>query len=115
MVLMTESRRIAAYIKQIAMKVRAKEAEMLRGDPDRLAALDARPDVELVAKWAWTSAIVGAITTFGIGVALNLLENLVPLFVYSLLWLLLKLVVLSVLLMFAAAAWLTFKPPQMLD
>ncbi|HEY9791416.1 MAG TPA: hypothetical protein V6D22_13515 [Candidatus Obscuribacterales bacterium] len=97
------------------MKVRAKEAEMLRGNLEQLAALDAQPDVEVVAKWAWTSAIVGAITVFGIGVSLNLFQNLVPLFVYSFLWLILKLAVLSVLLMFSAAAWLTFKPPHMLD
>ena len=88
---------------------------MLRGKPDQLAALDARPDVELVAQWAWTSAIVGAITVFAIGVALNLLQSLVPQFVYSFLWLLLKLAMLSVVLMFGTAAWLTFKPPQMLD
>jgi hypothetical protein len=102
---------IKAYIKQIAAIVRVREANILRGRPEALVALEHRSDVELVTRWAWTSAIVGAIATFLIApFVLSALYRLLPTIIYDLLWFLLKVVMGCVMLMFAAAAWLTFKP-----
>ena len=105
---------VTAYIKKMAHTLRAREADMLRGKPDLLSALDHQSDIELVTRWAWTSAIVGALISFvGIPLVLNIFDHIVPLIIYQFLWLLLKLSMLFVLLMFGAAVWLTLKPPQM--
>jgi hypothetical protein len=102
---------INGYIKRVASTVRAREADILRGNPDALAALERRSDVEVVTRWAWTSAIMGAIAAFLIApFVLSILNRFLPTIIYELLWLLLKLGMGCVVLMFAAAAWLTFKP-----
>lgn len=87
---------------------------MLRGKPELLATLDHQSDIQLVTRWAWTAAIVGFLVSFvGIPIFLNIVQNLVPLIIFQFFWLVLKVSMFCVVLMFIAAAWLTFKPPQM--
>jgi hypothetical protein len=101
------------YLKQVAKKIRAKQAEMLRGKPEALIALEHQGDREVLARAAWTAAIVGAISAFiAAPFLVGFIERWLPAMMVSLLWLLVKVAMLLVLLMFGAAVWLTLKEPH---
>jgi hypothetical protein len=101
------------YIKQIAAKLRAKQADVLRGQPELLDRLEHQTDSELVTRWAWTAFIVGAIATFvGCPIILAILQRWTPMGLFNLLWMFVKMGMGCVVLMFAAALWLTFNAPS---
>jgi protein-S-isoprenylcysteine O-methyltransferase Ste14 len=85
---------------------------MLRGQPEQLEALDRQTDAELVTRWAWRAAIVGALGCFVLApVLLGIFGHFLPVLIYKLFWALTVAGMGCVCLMFAAAAWLTFQPP----
>ena len=103
---------VRSYIKQVAATLRAREANMHRGKPAALEALDRKSDLELVTRWAWTAAIMGAVVCFAGGpLLLIIIHPFLPVLIYKLFWALVIVGMGCVALMFAAAAWLTFNPP----
>lgn len=102
-----------AYCKQVADYLRAREANVLRGQPARLQQLDQITDLDLLKKWSWMSAIVGAIVTFaGMPLGLMIVKIFMPALIMNVLWLLTKFCMAVSCALFALAAYFTFFTPK---
>jgi hypothetical protein len=99
---------LARYKREVAAYIREKQAHMARGQLPALQALESRSDDELLQRWAWTSAISGAIFSFLFApLALSLLHNLVPYLLVKLLWAVTQVCMGLTLLMFGVAVYFT--------
>jgi formate hydrogenlyase subunit 3/multisubunit Na+/H+ antiporter MnhD subunit len=97
------------YIKQVAAYLRAREANLLRGQPEHLQQLDQLSDLDLLKKWSWLSAIVGGIASCGVlPLALIVLHSLLPTILLQLLWAVTKVAIGLTCAMFALAIYFTF-------
>ena len=96
------------YIKDAAIFLRKYEAERLRGNIAQLEDLENTSDIALVRKWAWISAICGALFSFlAMPLLLGLVQSLLPFMLTQFLWAFVKVSMGMSLLMFAAAIYFT--------
>ena len=96
------------YCKKVAIYLRAREANFLRGRPEQLEQLDQLTDLDLLKKWSWMSAIVGGIGCVAGMLLVSVLSSLLPVIVTQLLWALEKVALGLVCFMIALAAYFTF-------
>jgi hypothetical protein len=108
---MTFRERFDDYCARTAMYLRGREADGLRGQPEKLHELDLATDVDLLKKFCWRIAIIAALGFFFAGpLVLGVLRNLFPEIVMHVLWALIKLGMGLTCAMFALAAYFTFGP-----
>ncbi len=99
---------IDEYKHLVATYIRQKEADMCRGQLERLNELERVSDDELLRKWAWMSAIAGAAASFLAGpLILTVLARLLPPLLLLFFWAVVKVAMAASLSMFALAFYLT--------
>lgn len=98
------------YLKAIASKLRKREAEKARGDILKLQELDQTQDIAILRKWAWVSAIYGALFSFvGIPLAITVFQPFLPDMLSTFVWIFAKTSMALSMLMFGTAIYLTTK------
>ena len=111
-----ERLKLDEYYKRVAAKLRSSEANFCRGQPELLNRLDQTTDLDLMTKWAWKSAIIGAIFAFaGLPLFLMLVSSFLPTVLNEILWFILKLSMGLAGLMFGLAAYFTFYARKNID
>lgn len=98
-----------SYSAKAALHLRAKEANLLRGQPERLRELELVTDADLLRKYSWRMAIIGAgISFFAAPLAVSLLRFMLPSVVTHVLWLAVKVAMAAAGLVLALALYYTF-------
>lgn len=99
---------LADHKRQVAIYLREKEAHMCRGQIDRLNALDQMSDKELLVRWSWRSAILGAIIAFlGGPLLINIVRLFLPELLLKLVWALIQVSMVLSMMMLGTAMYLT--------
>lgn len=98
------------YTRKVAQYLREREAGRIRGQRERLAALDLVSDEELLRKWTWMSAIGGILVAFvGLPLGINIFRIFLPYELVQILWAVHKVAMAIVLAMFCVALYFTFR------
>jgi hypothetical protein len=93
----------------VSSMLRALEIKRAGGDADKLREIGELSDDETLRKWLWTVAVIGAPTCFlGVPVLLCLLGIVIP-NLMTVLWFVAKVLMGLVLVVFAIAAYLTWR------
>jgi hypothetical protein len=100
---------LETYSAKAALYLRAKEADALRGQPERLHELELITDGDLLRKFTWRMAIIGsAISFFAVPLAIMVLQLFLPLVVMHVLWFVMKVAMALSCVMLALALYYTF-------
>jgi hypothetical protein len=98
------------YSAKAALYLRGREADALRGQPERLHELELVNDLDLLKKYSWKLAIKAAIASFLVApLAVMILQTFLP-FLSHFLWFVVKSAMALTGLCFALAAYYTFGP-----
>jgi hypothetical protein len=97
------------YSAKAALYLRGKEANLLRGQPDRLHELELVTDSDLLRKYTWRMAIIGAGISFFIApLAVSVLRFMLPELLVHILWFMVKVAMGAAGLVLALALYYTF-------
>ncbi len=101
--------RLEQYSTKLSAFLREREANGLRGQPEMLHELEMTTDSDLLRKFSWKVAIIGAGVAFFIGPLLAMvLRSLLPGILNQALWVIIKLGMALSCALFGLAAYLTF-------
>jgi len=101
--------KLHVYSDKAAIYLRGREANLLRGQPEKLHELELVTDSDLLRKYSWRLAIMSAgACFFAAPVLVSVLSSLVPPLLGHLLWFMVKLGMALSCLTFALAAYYTF-------
>lgn len=105
--------RIEDYSAKLTEYLREREANSLRGQPERLRELELITSQELLKKFAWKVAIIAAVVTFfGMPMLAAVFRPFLPEILSHILWALIKLGMAISGALFALAAYFTFWSPD---
>jgi hypothetical protein len=94
---------------KLAVHLRAREANVMRGQPERLNQLEMTTDRDLLRKFLWSTAIISAgCTFFALPLLMMVLKSFLPEVLTHVLWVLIKIGMATSCAVFALAAYLTF-------
>ncbi len=97
----------------MAKQLRVLEIRRAKGDAEKIQQINFSPDDELIRKWLWVVAIVGAPSAF---IAMPFIVSLLQPFLFpwlaASLWIFAKAVMVFVFLIFIVAAVFTLKSSQ---
>lgn len=102
-------RRIDDYSTRVAARLREREANSMRGQPEQLRQLELTTDLDLLKKYSWTAAIIAAGVTFiAAPLAASVFRLFLPQILIQLLWAVVKLGMAFSCILFGLAAYFTF-------
>jgi hypothetical protein len=104
---------LADGLQFLAKYLRALEIRRAKGDAEKIQQIKSSPDDELVRKWLWVVAIVGAPVSFiAAPFAISLLQPFLFPWLAASLWIVAKTCMVFVFLIFILAAVFTLKSSQ---
>lgn len=100
---------VGQYSTRIAGHLRQREANSMRGQPERLRQLDQTTDSDLLRSYSWKFALIAVLVTFfALPLLAMVIRSLLPAMLHTLLWIGIKLAMAASILLLAMAAYLTF-------
>lgn len=97
------------YSTQLAAYLRQREANTMRGEPERLRGLEMTTDLDLLKKYSWTVAIVAAVVSFfALPLLAAVLRPLFPQILSQIFWALIRISMGLSCALFGLAAYFTF-------
>jgi hypothetical protein len=97
------------YSAKAALHLRGKEADALRGQPERLHELELITDGDLLRKYSWRMAIIGtAVSFFAAPLVMVVLQLVLPAVLVHILWFMVKVAMAVAIGLLGLAAYYTF-------
>lgn len=97
------------YSAKAALYLRGKEANALRGQPERLHELELVTDNDLLRKYSWRVAIIAAgVSFFAAPLVASVLRLILPEVLTHVVWFLVKVAMAAACVMLGLAAYYTF-------
>jgi len=101
--------RLDQYSAKLSAFLREREANGLRGQPEMLHELEMTTDSDLLRKFSWKVAIIGAgVAFFAAPLMATVLRSLLPEILAHALWAVIKIAMAFSCALFGVAAYLTF-------